>query len=293
MFANCGYKIVDIKYLRDKPFDPNKIEGLINIDLPKVTIKNVSKEEALEFLSVQFVIKAQKVIAPETTKSFKCSIIIPVCNRLEYTKQCLDGLIKNTPEDLYEVIIVDNASRKETKEFLKCLEGDVKIITNTENLGFTKACNQGAKVASGEYLVFLSNSTIPQSGWLEEMIQLAESDEKIGVVGSKLLYPNGTIHHAGVVMDKNKLPSSLNEGCPANIPEASKQKDYQIVTAACMLIKRKLFFDVGCFDERHVSGFKEADLCQRVGKKGKRVVYSPKSILIYYDFKKRASNQKG
>ena len=221
----------------------------------------------------------------DTTKVCSASIIIPLFNQLEHTKQCLEALVRNTPDKLYEVIIVDNASTDGTREFLKCLEGDVKIITNKENLGFANACNQGARAASGKYLIFLNNNTVPQPGWLEEMIQVAESDDNIGIVGSKLLFPDGTIQHAGVVISKNKLPYHIYRGSATDIAGANKLRDYHIISAACMLIRCELFFDADCFDERYVDGCEDIDLCLKVGEKGKRVVYTPKSVLIYHEGK--------
>jgi hypothetical protein len=92
------------------------------------------------------------------------SIIIPVFNNLQYTRQCLQSIVKNTARKSYQLIIVDNGSTDGTKEFLKCLCGSAKIISNRENFGFSKACNQGAAAADGDYIVFLNNDTKVQPG---------------------------------------------------------------------------------------------------------------------------------
>ncbi len=90
------------------------------------------------------------------------SIIIPVFNRVEFTQKCLESLFQNTPDGIYELIVIDNASTDGTKIFLQALiNRNFKVITNKENLGFAKACNQGARAASADYLLFLNNDTEP------------------------------------------------------------------------------------------------------------------------------------
>jgi len=139
--------------------------------------------------------------------TFACSIIIPVWNQVELTRQCLHALAAATGGIEYEVIIVDNGSTDETPALLASLGGDVQIIRNDENLGFAKACNQGARAARGRYLVFLNNDTIPQEGWLQALVKEAQAYPNVAVVGSKLLYPDGTVQHAGVAFARaNSLP---------------------------------------------------------------------------------------
>ncbi|MCP9473511.1 MAG: glycosyltransferase family 2 protein, partial [Nitrospira sp.] len=177
---------------------------------------------------------------------FSCSIIIPVYNNLELTKQCLTALASATTGVDYEVILVDNGSTDETAAFLQTLQGDVRIIRNDENRGFAKACNQGAKAARGKYLVFLNNDTIPQPNWLGPLVQEVEEHPEVGVVGSKLLYPDGTIQHAGVVfMRESPIPYHIYQKMPADSPAVSKRREFQAVTAACLLIRRDLFEAVG------------------------------------------------
>jgi len=211
----------------------------------------------------------------------KASIIIPIFNQVEFTKQCLEALTENTPNELYEVIIVNNASTDGTKDFLITLKGNVKIIANTENLGFAKACNQGAQAASGEYLVFLNNDTLPHKNWLTELVDVADAWNDVGIVGSKLLFPDNTIQHAGVAM----LPvlSHMYTKMPSKFMPANKPRDLHVVTAACMLIRKDLFFDVGCFHEGYINGCEDIDLCLSVRAAGKRVFYNPRSVLTHFE----------
>ncbi|RQV97374.1 glycosyltransferase, partial [bacterium] len=223
---------------------------------------------------------------PESKK--KCSIIIPVFNKVEFTRQCITALRENTPEDLYELIVVDNNSTDATPEYLCSIGGNVKILSNKENLGFAKACNQGANAASGKYFVFLNNDTVPHSGWLNALVKVAEEQQDIGVVGSKLLFPDGTIQHAGVVLietPRGKLGSHLYWGYPGNFVPANRARDFQVVTAACMLISKDLFFCVNGFDEKYINGLEDVDLCLKVRNLGKRVFYCPHSILTHFESK--------
>lgn len=233
-------------------------------------------------------LEALKRRTVEKNFTYTCSIIIPVFNKVEFTKQCLEALAQNTPGELFEVIIVDNASNDGTHEFLECLEGDVTVITNETNLGFAKACNQGACAANGKYLVFLNNDTIPHPDWLTCLIHVADEREDIGVVGSKLLFPDGTIQHAGVVLvdtPSGKLGRHLYWGRPGDFPPANRARDFQVVTAACMLIHKGLFFDINGFDERYVNGMEDVDLCLKVRNSGKRVYYCPNSVLTHFESK--------
>ncbi len=223
--------------------------------------------------------------SPQGTGSiFTCSIIIPVFNRVELTQQCLTHLAQVTSDPSFEVIIVDNASSDETPEFLRTLEGDIQVIRNEENRGFAKACNQGAALAKGKYLVFLNNDTIPQSGWLTALVEEVESHEQVGVVGSKLLYPNNTIQHAGVVISrKYGTPYHFLSGVQHDHSMVNERKEYQAVTAACMLVRKEIFSQVGGFDESYINGFEDVDFCLKVRELSNIIVYQPKSCLYHLE----------
>ncbi|MDO9117773.1 MAG: glycosyltransferase [Nitrospira sp.] len=217
-------------------------------------------------------------------KSFVCSIIIPVWNKLELTRQCLVALGPATEDVSFELIVVDNHSTDGTPEFLASLGGDVRIITNDENLGFAKACNQGAAVATGEYLVFLNNDTIPLKGWLSALVDEVRTQPDVTVVGSKLLYQDGTIQHAGVAIDRNNLtPYHIYNGFAADHPAVNKRRELNAVTAACLLIRRTAFADLGGFDEGYLNGFEDVDLCLRVREKQGRIIYQPHSVLYHLE----------
>lgn len=220
------------------------------------------------------------------------SIIIPVFNNLQYTKQCIAGLYNtlNLYDDNIEILVIDNNSTDGTDSFLKKLPNRFfRIITNEKNTGFSIACNQGANSASGKYIVFLNNDTIALPGWLKEMIKVIEEEKNVGVVGSKLLYPDGTIQHAGghLAIERNGPfpfePVHFMYKKPGNLPVANRLRDCPFVTGACLLIKKDIFFEVEGFDQNYTVGCEDIDLCLKVKQKGYRVVYCPTSVLYHYE----------
>ena len=217
-------------------------------------------------------------------KTFDCSIIIPVWNKVEFTRQCLTALGPATEDVSFELIVVDNGSTDGTKEFLASLGGDVRIITNQANLGFAKACNQGAAAAHGRYLVFLNNDTIPVTGWLDPLVQEVTDHPDTAVVGSKLLYPDRTVQHAGIGISRmTGLPYHVYKGFDDAQSAVNRRRELNAVTGACMLVRREAFRDCGGFDEGYVNGFEDADLCLKIRERHGVIVYQPKSVLIHLE----------
>ncbi|MEI6306353.1 MAG: glycosyltransferase, partial [Deltaproteobacteria bacterium] len=221
----------------------------------------------------------------------KVSIIIPLFNNMSYTRQCLEQLRQNTNAELYELILVDNGCTDNTYTLFGALPANVKVIRNLKNQGFAKACNQGAEAANGKYLLFLNNDTEPQPGWLEPLLSTAELDSGIAAVGSKLLFPDGTIQHAGVVIAEDHVTPDLlvgkhiYYGFPTDHPAANISRVYQALTAACLLVRRDAFEDVHGFDEGYWNGYEDVDLCFKLGQKGWKLIYQPASILIHHESK--------
>ncbi len=213
-----------------------------------------------------------------------CSIVIPVWNKLELTKQCLAALARHTSGASFEVIVVDNGSTDGTPEWLGTLRGNVRVIRNETNLGFAKACNQGARAARGRYVLFLNNDTVPLEGWLVPLVEELEYKPHVTVVGSKLLYADGTIQHAGVVFSKVFLtPYHLYQHSRGDLPAANRRREFQALTAACLMVRREAFEAVGGFDEGYLNGFEDVDLCLKIRERGGQVVYLPKSVLYHLE----------
>lgn len=213
------------------------------------------------------------------------SIVIPVFNKVEYTKQCIESLFRtiNLDSGEFEIIIVDDNSSDGTKSYLKTLPNCFRIITNINNLGCGKSMNKGARIARGKYLVFLNNDTKALPGWLDELLNVIEVEKNVGIVGCKLLFSDGTIQHAGVIINKNLSVFHIYYRQPGGLPEANELCDYQAVTGACTIIKKELFLEVLCYDEDYSNSHLDIDLCLKVRQKGYRVLYCPNSVLYHYE----------
>lgn len=213
------------------------------------------------------------------------SIVIPVFNRVELTQQCLLYLAQHTTGVTHEVIVVDNASTDGTAAFLAEQEqaGRVRVIRNEANAGFGRACNQAAAIARGEHLVLLNNDTVPLPGWLDALVATVERDPGVGVVGSRLLYPNETIQHAGMVFRPNGMLDHVHRGAARDAAEVLEAQDFACVTGACLLLPRALFERLGGFDETYYFYLEDVDLCLRVWEAGLRVRYCPESVLFHYE----------
>jgi GT2 family glycosyltransferase len=214
----------------------------------------------------------------------KCSIIIPVFNKASLTRQCLNTLLALSPETVdFEIIVVNDASTDATGQVLNGFGDQIRVITHTANMGFATACNEGAEHASGTYLVFLNNDTIVTAGWLDSLAHYADSHPDAAVVGSKLLYPNDTIQHAGVAICQDGDPRHLYAGFAADHPAVNKSRRFQVVTAACALFRREPFEQIGGFDTAFRNGFEDVDICLRLGEVGHEVHYCHESVLYHLE----------
>lgn len=229
----------------------------------------------------------------EKIENPKVSIIIPVFNNLCLNRQCLKSIYQNTQDSNYEIIVVDNASTDGTTDFLRheAAKGLLRVIRNDANLGFAKACNQGAEAAWSSYLMFLNNDTEPQKGWLEPLLEILENDPSVAAAGSKLLFPDGKIQHAGVVIiDDRKLPAPLVARHvyyekPGDYNDANQRRTFQALTAACLLVRKSAFRQAGGFQEEFWNGYEDVDLCFKFQERSWKLVYQPESVVIHHESK--------
>lgn len=226
------------------------------------------------------------------------TIIIPVFNKVELSKRCLESIYKsinlnsefNTfPPLNFEIIVVDNGSFDSTPELIRSFKSrtskaiQLKHIQNSTNLGFAKACNIGAQAALGKYLIFLNNDTEVFPNSLSKLHETLTKNPSVGIVGSRLLYPNYTIQHAGMALDKDFEWHHIFRQLPAENPAVLEKRTFQAVTGACFIISKNLFFQVGQFDENYKNSYEDVDLCLKVRQAGKLVIYEPESVLIHHE----------
>jgi GT2 family glycosyltransferase len=216
--------------------------------------------------------------SPASSPRPRCSVIIPVHNNAALTRRCLDALLGHTGTTEFETIVVDDASTDATGRLLEGYAGRVRTVRHGTNRGFATACNAGAAASSGEYLVFLNNDVLPEAGWLDALVRYAEDHPAAAAVGSKLLFPDGTIQHAGVTICQDRYPRHIYAGFPADHPAVDRSRRFQAVTAASVLIRRIPFEEAGGFDEAFLNGFEDVDLCLRLGKLGYEVHYCHESV---------------
>jgi GT2 family glycosyltransferase len=212
------------------------------------------------------------------------SIVIPVRNRPTITRQCLDSLLAE-PEDGIDrqLVVVDDGSTDMTPSLLDHYRDRVLVVRNEPALGFAGACNAGAKAATGEFLVLMNNDTVPSSGWLSALVNYAVQHPAAAVVGAKLLFPNFTIQHAGVVIGLNSLPHHIYAGFPADHPATSVSRRFQIVTAACTLFRRGPWQELGGLDTAFLNGWEDVDYCLRAGEAGHEIHYCAESVVYHFE----------
>jgi GT2 family glycosyltransferase len=211
------------------------------------------------------------------------SIIIPVHNQWPVTARCLAMLGRYPGDIALEVLVVDDASHDETPLCLARCE-NLRVITNRRNLGFVRACNRGAGAALGKHLVFLNNDTQVQPGWLDKLVSTFEQKPDAGLVGSRLIYPDGRQQEAGAIIFKDGSAWNYGHLDDPYKPQYSYLREPDYVSGAALAIRRDLFERLGGFDEHFAPGYYEdADLAFRVRAAGYRVYYQPLSRVVHFE----------
>lgn len=220
----------------------------------------------------------------ETSLKIRASIIIPSYNQINYTIHCILSIFRTSPINRFEIILADDCSTEDSYDLLDGILPNVRVIRTDNNSGFVKNCNHAARVARGDYLVFLNNDCLPLSGWLDNLIKTAESDASVGIVGSKLLYPNGSLQEAGGVIWRDGSGWNYGRGDNPFMPEYNYTKEVDYCTGASFCIKKSLWDEMGGFDEYFAPAYyEETDLSFRLRQKGYKTIYQPNSMAIHLE----------
>jgi len=228
--------------------------------------------------------RAALAAAPRET-AFLCSIVVVVQERVEDTVRCLTALAQHTTGVHYEVVVVDDASSDGTAAFLASLSGDLQVLRNDVPVGLARARNQGARAARGSLLVFLHADVLPAEGWLAPLVTELVGDPAVAVAGSRLLYPDGSVQQAGLAFSRlDGRPYPLYQHRPADLAAVKRRRELQAVSGACMVVRRELFDAVDGFTEEGPDALlADADLCLKIGERGARIVYQPRSTLVHLE----------
>lgn len=216
------------------------------------------------------------------------SILIPTRDGCELLKRCIESVEGRTNYQHYEIIVLDNESIDPLSlSYLDDLKGRWRVVRCPGDFNFAAMNNRGAGHARGEYLLFLNNDVEVRSGdWLERMLAQAQR-RRVGAVGAKLLYPDGSIQHAGVVVGIRGTAGHAFRHQPDDGRSywgfADKVRNCSAVTAACMMVSKETFMMIRGFDEQFPVEFNDVDLCLRIRQQGYRIVYDPAVVLYHHE----------
>lgn len=230
------------------------------------------------------------------------SIIIPTKNGYKDVQRCVSSIIEKTTYQNYEIIMADNGSTDPKMhelyaEFEQQLPGRFFVESIDIPFNFSTINNRAVKKAHGEYLLFLNNDTeVITENWLTLMVSFAQQ-ERIGCVGAKLLYPNNTVQHAGVILGLGGVAGHGHYGYPHGdlgyFGRLAINVNYSAVTAACLLMKKADFDAVGGFEKAFTVAFNDVDLCLKVQALGRDNVWLHEAELYHFESQTRGYDDKG
>jgi len=211
------------------------------------------------------------------------TIIIPAYNAWQMNYACIKSIIDHTQHVAYEVILADDCSTDRTNDSVTRIKNLVHI-RNEKNLGFLGNCNNAAKSAQGDFILFLNNDTEVTADWLSPLVTLIKSDATIGMVGSKLIYPDGRLQEAGGIVWNDASAWNYGNGQDPEAPEFNYVKEVDYISGAAIMIRKSIWLKAGGFDERYTPAYYEdTDLAFQVRALGYKVMYQPLSEVIHYE----------
>lgn len=222
-------------------------------------------------------------VAVGTSETPLVTVVIPVHGKWSFTRACLASIAASRPKVPFEVLIVDDASPDDTVSRIAGCAG-VRLVRTDRNLGFVGACNTGAGQARGELLVFLNNDTEVTAGWLDALVETAYSAEDIGLVGAKLVSPDGVLSECGGIVFSDGNGWNYGRGAPADDPRYAVLREVDYCSGAALLVRADVFASVGGFDSRYAPAYYEdTDLAFAVRAAGYRTLVQPRSVITHHE----------
>jgi GT2 family glycosyltransferase len=217
------------------------------------------------------------------------SLIVPTYNQCALLAMCVEGILKRTAYKNIELIVVDNRSDDpETLAYLRELaqESRVVILRDEGEFNFARLNNRAVQVARGDIVGFINNDVqVIEPQWLNEMVSNIVR-EGVGTVGARLLYPNGTVQHAGVILGIGGVANHIMKLTTGfgYFSKAVLAQNFSAVTAACMITRKDVFLNVGGFDEKNFAvAYNDVDLCLKIREAGQLIVYTPYAELVHHE----------
>lgn len=218
-----------------------------------------------------------------TAQAPRVSIIMPVHGKPLLTYTALKSVLLNTPAGRYEVIVIDDASPEPLVESLPGVTG-IRVERNPVNLGFVGSCNRGAALAQGDILIFLNNDTIVTPGWLQAIVETFRRRPQAGLVGAKLVYPDGRLQEAGGIVWRDGSAWNYGRNEDPERPEFNYVREVDYCSGACLAISAVVFRTVGGFDTRYAPAYYEdTDLAFAVRAAGRKVYYQPRATVVHFE----------
>ena len=231
----------------------------------------------------------------ELTERPRVSIIIPNKDNIPLLRNCLSSIMEKTTYNNYEIIIVENNSTKETTfeyyEYIKRYANISVVYWKGKGFNYSEICNFGVQHASGKQLVFLNNDVmIITPNWIEEMLMYSQRSD-VGMVGIKLYFLNGSIQHAGMILGLGGVAGHIYLGAPYDdvgfMAKLQIVQNMSAVTAACMMIRKSVFEEVGFFTPEFYDSFNDVDLCLKIRSAGYLIVWTPYAEAYHLESKSR------
>jgi GT2 family glycosyltransferase len=216
------------------------------------------------------------------------SLIVPTRDQGGLLRNLLESVDARSSYRRFEVVVVDNGSTEPaTLRYLADLELRWRVLRDPRPFNWAALNNAAARKATGEFLVFLNNDVeVVAPGWLEAMLGAAQRPE-VGAVGARLLYPDRTIQHAGVIVGLGGIAGHAFKHVPWDATEPlggpAVPRNWSAVTGACMMVRREVFGALGRFDERLGVAYNDVDFCLRARARGYLVVYTPWATLLHFE----------
>lgn len=296
IFHHHGHSILHIPEVLFHYYGSKRHPFDIKLNDQKIALNNFLSSNNIDAKITSGLTSYTQRVRFETTSDKKVSIIIPFKDQATILKKCVQSIIKHTAYKNYEIILVNHeSSDNKTLALIKDLEKHEKVqpVLNFEGpFNYSKINNYAVSQCNGDLILFLNNDTeVLSYGWLQNMIEYIQ-DKRVAAVGAKLLYPDGTIQHAGVIIGifgvAAHSPKFDKKDNDFYFSRANTIQNISACTAACLLVKREAFNEVGGFEEHYLSiNFNDIDLCLKLREVSYEIIYTPFTELYHYESKSR------